>query len=291
MANRNKYIIWPYIISLTMFLGGIVAAIYLVHNLRPSKPVEEAAASKNSKDTTYVKLLNPGFAETALADTVRRKNATTSLTIPPVKIETPTYSTSGKLKLPRQTGRWLLPNNPNSIDIKSISDGATDNLNITYASKRLTSIYVGFGIIAGLFLMLLTFFSREESLENATVTDIDPEDLQELFNQFKPQIAQLRNPRKILRFKNMVKYHYYFLKKGGLNNTENLRKMMWILIGIQDDPSLTSIEKVSSESLGDSRWFYDRIKDKDWFSKAAINPSKDDALLMTILKLNVDMGV
>jgi hypothetical protein len=289
MASKNKYIIWRYIISLTMFLAGIVASVYLVHNLRPSKPVEDAAASKNPKDTMYVKLLNPGFTGTTVADTGRRMNAATRLTISPVKIDTPTYSSAGKLKLPPQAGRWLLPNNPNSIDIKSISDVAADSLSVKYASKRLTSVYVGFGIVGGLSLMLLTFFSKEESLENAAVTDIDPEDLQELFNQFKPQIAQFRNPRKILRFKNMVKYHYYFLKKGGLNSLENLRKMMWILIGIQDEPSLTNIEKVNSESLANSGWFYDRIKGKDWFSNAGISPS-DDALLMIILKLNVDMG-
>lgn len=290
MAKGNKYIIGRYIISLILFLAGTVAAVYLVHKLRPAKPAAENVEAKTSKDTMYVRLLNRAFADHATADSgstgSRNKGPATS---PPIVAKTPSTKQTGQPDLPPQSGRWLLPNNPATIDIKAISDDTAKTLSQKYAAKGLTSVPVAFGIIAGLVIMALAFFSKSESIENATVKDIDPEDLQELFSQFKEQMVQLRNPRKILRFKNMVKYHYYFLKKEHLNTPENLQKMMWILIGIQNDPSIIDIEKISSGSLSDSKWFLERIASRSWSKTAGISQS-DNELMMTILKLNVDMG-
>jgi hypothetical protein len=261
---------WMYITSTIFFIGGAGAAYQLVHNFC-SHTSKQEAGNNPKKDTI----------ETRIA-------AILPTDIPNTDTKTPAITSSDVSQLQPQKGRQLTQNNPLPIpSTQAVINAAA--LSHTYTLEQINSGKTWIAAFGALAILLIAFFAKKDSILNAKETDKDPADLQQLFTEFKSRIELFRNPRKILRFLNLVKYHYYFLCKNDMETMDNLNKMMWILLEIQDDPELLHIDGVDRQKLSTPVWFYNKIKTKPWFWESGIQESDHD-LLMIILKLNVDMG-
>jgi hypothetical protein len=282
--SKNKVLI--FLLSLACFIAGVAAALGLVYHFisQDSKPAD---INKAKKDTMFVKLVDPLYLNTS---TAAAKTETNDAASGPVKITKPLQATAQTkdIKLPAQQGRTLAKNNPAPIAMAQLEKDASA-LSRQSSLKKIFSPAVWLYLFTALLIILAAFFSKKEKLVNAQLVDKDPPILKKLFDDFGPEIGRFRNPRKILRFMNLVKYHYYFLDKNNSVTDANLVKLMWILLEIQKDPALMNVENITADKLNGPGWFYERIQGKEWFSKSGIKP-EDDELMMIILKLNIDMG-
>jgi hypothetical protein len=261
---------WMYITSTIFFIGGVMAAYLLVFNFCSHTPKQEAG-NNPKKDTIETRVATPQPTDIPNTDTTP-----------------PAITSKDVSQLQPQKGRQLTRNNPLPIPSTQAVINATA-LSNKYTIKKIYTIKIKGAASIALVVLLIAFFAKKDRILNARETDKDPADLQQLFTDFKPRIDLLRNPRKILRFLNLVKYHYYFLCKNDMETMDNLHKMMWVLLAIQEDPELLHIDGVDRQKLSTPVWFYNKIKTKPWFWESGIQESDHD-LLMIILKLNIDMG-
>jgi hypothetical protein len=290
----NKSIILQYLLAIIFFLIGVAGAVLLVYRIKPEKS-NEMASSQSKRDTVFVKLVDQQLSFIPSATTgTKLVDSTTNFSSPNYYSGPRSYfpSSAQSVALRPQTGRILTSNNPAPVADAITATGsqnATD-LNGKYVVRKISSFETLFGFGAAMVILLSAFLTNDEEVQNAQIGDVDPDDIQKLFKEFRDSINLLRNPRKILRFKNNAKYHYYFLRKNGITDMESLRKMMWLLFAILDDSSLIDIQGIAPEALSDANWFYEKLKMTKWFKQAKIEPVKDGELMMIVLKLNVDMG-
>lgn len=285
--QRGKNKVLVFLLSLACFIAGVTAALGLVYHFisQDSKPAD---LNKAKKDTMFVKLVDPLYLN---ANAGPAKTEINDAGIAPVKMIKPLQATakSKEIKLPPQQGRTLVKNNPTPIAMAQLEKDASA-LSRQSSLKKIFSPTVWLYLFTALAIILAAFFSKKEKLVNAQLVDKDPPKLKKLFDDFRPEIGRFRNPRKILRFMNLVKYHYYFLDKNESVTDANLVKLMWILLEIQKDPALMNVENITAEKLNGTGWFYERIQEKEWFFASGIKNPEDDELIMIILKLNIDMG-
>jgi hypothetical protein len=270
--RKRRNIIWAYFTSPLFFAVGVAAAYLLVNNFC-SHPLESAEQKALKADS-------PVKAAPALP--------IPAVPVPFEKKKIPVNDSKNIFNLQPQAGRRLPSNNPPPIQDTQAVKMAAD-LSEQYVVDKMKSGNVRVLLSIALAVLLTAIWIKKDSVLNATETDMDPPELTLLFTEFKFRIDLFRNPRKVLRFLNLVKYHYYFLTKNDLGSIENLRKMMWILLEIQDDHEFINIDGIGPEELSHANWFYKRIQNKPWHADSGIKEN-DKALLMIILKLNVDMG-
>jgi hypothetical protein len=282
--GKNKVLV--FLITLICFIAGVAAALGLVYHF-VSEEAKPADINKPKKDTMLIKLVDPLYPPSTVG-MVKPENVPAE--VPQKKLQEPVQAKqTQELRLPPQAGRTLLKNSPLPINMAPLEKTASA-LSRQSTLKNIFSPTVWLYLFTALMILLAAFFSKKEKLVNAQLVDKDPPELQSLFFEFRPEIGRFRNPRKILRFMNLVKYHYYFLNKNDCVTDSNLKKLMLILLEIQKDPSLMSVEDIAPEKLSTPDWFYEKIQGKEWFAGSGIKKPDDDGLMMIILKLNIDMG-
>ena len=269
---KGRNIFWAYLSSILFWTIGMVAAYLLVTNF--------CSLSPKSLDTNTLKVDSPVKAVSTLPYSLVPDS-------PENKMQ-PVKDSKNIFNLQLQAGRRLPSNNPSPIQAAQAVKNAAD-LSYNYTIEKIKSRNVWTWTFAALLILIVAFFTKKDSVLNAREKDKDPDEVKLLFKEFEHRINLFRNPRKVLRFLNLVKYHYYFLAKNEIGTMDNLRKMMWILLEIQDNREFVNIKSVNREELSNASWFYKRIKSKPWYVDSKIKES-DKELLMIILKLNVDMG-
>src|SRR5262249_26972132 len=142
---------------------------------------------------------------------------------PPKNPDTITNPRSEKINLKPQTCRQLPSHNPEKIVMDGFEKGLESNLGAAYFKKNLLSERLIFALIAASVILVSSFLRKKDEFVNAQAPDKDPSIIEDLFKEYQKQIGLFRNPRKILRFKNIIRYHYYFLKANGIADVNSLR--------------------------------------------------------------------
>jgi hypothetical protein len=254
---------------------------------------------KPKKDTVYVKVVDPVFSPSA-----------GSIANEPPKKEEPNNqkaavegfsdaalrknNTDGKKDktLPPQTGARLQAHVPQDIspDVYGASLRTGDMENKDAFKKVFSGWHIWMALGVSLLIMLVAFFTKDDAIANATLKDIPPPVLETLFKKLQYEINLFRNPRKILRYRNAVSYHYFFFKQKKLDSPDNVEKMMWLLLAIHRLPDLVDTRNVSDAALTEPDWFLQNLAKSPYADLTKISLPEDKEMVMMVLKLNADMG-
>lgn len=254
----------------------------------------EAADAKLKKDTVFVKVVDPVF-NSPVINLSRAEQTQTDTAGTTKKASNPTTKkteTATGEELPRQSATLLLEREQQ--DISANMNAAADRAGDMQNKRTYKNIFKGWHVWTALgvavIILLVAFFTRDDALANATLKDVPPAILEQLFAELHDEINLFRNPRKILRYRNAVSYHYFFFKQKGLDTPENVRKMMNLLLAIHRDASLVDTSDVSDIALGEPNWFAERFAKSPHSKLTQINLPEDNDVVMLVLKLNADMG-
>lgn len=259
----------------------------------PEEGIRPAADQPAKKDTVFVKLVDQALPTAGWGNTFRNQSRDTTDT----GRESNTQPLQGPennqtFTLNKQTGAKL----PSAI-VADVSDNVYNNaqrlsdLEDKHFFKnifRLPHIWVALGI--SLLILVVAFFTKDDEVLNAIPKDVPPPVLERLFHKMSAEINLFHNPRKILRYRNAVSYHYYFFKQKQLDTEQNIEKMMWLLLAIHRDSSIVDTSDVTDAALAGPDWFLQKTADNKYVQQAALAMPGDMDMLMMVLKLNADMG-
>lgn len=296
MPAKRYYNISKSVFAVVFLLLGAYGGWFVFTKVLGKEYTEESfkrTEAKPKKDTVFVKVVDPVFNSSVINVAQAAQVKTDTAKHNPVSKPTANKpQAGGGEELPRQPAPYLSERGQQDIsaNMHAAADRAGDIQNKQVFKNIFKSWHVWAALGVAVIILLVTFFTKDDALANATLKDVPPAILEQLFAELHDEINLFRNPRKILRYRNAVSYHYFFFKQKGLDTPENVRKMMNLLLAIHRDALLVDTSAVSDTELGAPYWFAERFAKSPHRKLTQINLPEDNDVVMLVLKLNADMG-
>lgn len=297
MPAKKYYNLSRSILAVVCLLLGAYGGWYVFAKVLGKEVTEESfrhtvAEEKAKKDTVYVKVVNPSFNGPSTTFTRAARQDTARTTDRSGETLKRRQRPANEEELPPQSGAYL--EKRQQPNISSIVANAADTASGMRNKETFKAVFSSWPIWAAsavaVLILLVAFFMKDDSLANATLKDVPPAILEQLFAELHDEINLFRNPRKILRYRNAVSYHYFFFKQKNLDTPDNVRKMMNLLLAIHRSPAIVDTRDVDDAALSEPGWFVERFAQSPHKGLTQINLPEDREVVMLVLKLNADMG-
>jgi hypothetical protein len=268
-------------VGLFFLVAGVVMAFLVVNALnslpdkpdKPDKPEEAKQPQASRKDTLYVQLTNGGIPGTPAPNQNGAAN--------PRKEDTPNASPQASPPISHE-GYRQLPLKP-----KLTSDSLRRSFS-AYRGDR-TSGYLAYLLIScGVLIILLggiVYLHRIPIISRNIKKDRDPAILDKVFKDCGPKINEMCNPRRIKRFSNKVRFHYYYLSNGQNMSQNDLSDVVKILLYLEANHSVMDLDRSDGNAGGkDAAWFFQEVVKKVLAANSRRQP--DDPLMAKVFELN-----
>lgn len=301
MTPRRKHTIVRAGIAVLCLLAGALAGWFVFTRVLGKEYPKEgirypAGDNAPRRDTMYVKMVDSVFALSSpfhYTDTMpaAAQGGTKETEAPGADNNAGAINWQG-MSITRQTGTALrqgFVQDISSINTRNAEQASALSNKLSF--KEVVSwlyVWVPGGI--ALLIFLVAFFAKDDAVANATLKDVQPEILDLLFVKLKEEIERFHNPRKVLRYRNAVSYHYFFLKQKQLDSESNVEDMMRLLLAIHRHSELVDPKGLTDDDLSGPGWFLQKLKARGYTRLGTRDLDEvPEKVVMLVLSLNVNL--
>jgi hypothetical protein len=280
------------ILAVAIFLAGVYIAYLILHVLATPEKVVPIR-----KDTTFVKVINLGSGLDTALKAIARGQATkskpdSSRTLTPGPLATgEVFSRPGPYG--QNTSAGTNPRQPflsqAVLDSSYVKNGGAARFSGLSFGRILNFCFC----IIFLIVCIIVVY-RFEPLDLKEFRDRDPGELKAAFEVCKNRILAMGNPRRIKRFSNKVRFHYYYLRTRYAGGTRkfvsgDISDMVRILLYLEDHHELMNIDGLPGAEAKDNAWFVRTVVDK--VPDLSRKYSASDDIVLQLFELNKDIIV